>query len=87
MTNNIFFMLSFCFYLHALIIFRIMLSKPSWILFLLTIKIFKDDEKLLANVTFPSKLLYGLRNPKICDVISAKRLLFVVKKVTLSPML
>ena len=32
-----------------------MLSKPSWILFLLTIKIFKDDEKLLANVTFPDK--------------------------------
>ena len=61
-----------------------MLSKPSWILFLLTIKIFKDDEKLWANVTFPYKTLRRLytgqvqclshsRYPKICDVISAKR--------------
>ena len=32
-----------------------MLSNPSWILFLLTLKIFKDDEKLLANVTLPYK--------------------------------
>ena len=37
------------------------LSKPSWILFLLTIKIFKDDEKLWANVTFPYKTLIRLR--------------------------
>ena len=36
------------------------LSKPSWILFLLTIKIFKDDEKLWANVTFPYKTLVRL---------------------------
>ena len=37
------------------------LSKPSWILFLLTIKIFKDDENLLANVTFPYKTLILVR--------------------------
>ena len=37
-----------------------MLSKPSWILFPLTIKIFKDDEKLWANVTFPYKTLIRL---------------------------
>ena len=35
----------------------IMLSKLSWVLFLLTIKIFKDDKNLLANVTFPYKTL------------------------------
>ena len=34
-----------------------MLLKPSWILFLLTIKIFQDNKKLLANVTFPYKTL------------------------------
>ena len=33
------------------------LSKPSWILFLLTIKIFNDDQNLLANVTFPYRTL------------------------------
>ena len=36
------------------------LSKTSWILFLLTTKIFKDDETLLANVTFPCKTLIRL---------------------------
>ena len=30
-----------------------MLLKKGWILFFLTIKVFKDDD-LLANVTFPS---------------------------------
>ena len=30
-----------------------MLLKTGWILFFLTIKVFKDDD-LLANVTFPS---------------------------------
>ena len=59
-----------------------MLSKPSWILFLLTIKIFKDGKNLLANVTFPYKtfLIYWSgsmselqQGPEICDVISAKR--------------
>ena len=36
---------------HTLIIFRqYMLSKPSWIWYLLTIKTFKDDDNLLANV-------------------------------------
>ena len=41
---------------------------------------FKDDEKSLANVTFPYKLLYwsdsmseSQQGPEICDVISAKR--------------
>ena len=34
-----------------------MLSKTSWILFLLTMKTFKDDVNLLANVTFPYKTL------------------------------
>ena len=38
-----------------------MLSKPSWILFLLTIKTFKDDENLLVNVTFPYKTLILIR--------------------------
>ena len=38
-----------------------MLSKPSWILFLLTIKTFKDDENLLVNVTFPYKTLTLVR--------------------------
>ena len=38
-----------------------MLSKPSWILFLLTIKTFKDDENLLVNVTFPYKTLIPVR--------------------------
>ena len=38
-----------------------MLSKPSWILFLLTIKTFKDDENLLVNVTFPYKTLILVR--------------------------
>ena len=33
-----------------------MLSKPSWISFLLTVKIFKDNENLLANMTFPYNL-------------------------------
>ena len=31
-----------------------MLLKTGWILFFLTIKVFKDDVNLLANVTFPS---------------------------------
>ena len=31
-----------------------MLLKTGWILFLLTMKVFKDDVNLLANVTFPS---------------------------------
>ena len=30
-----------------------MLLKTGWILFLLTMKVFKDDVNLLANVTFP----------------------------------
>ena len=30
-----------------------MLLKTGWILFFLTIKVFKDDVNLLANVTFP----------------------------------
>ena len=34
-----------------------MLSKTSWILFLLTMKTFKDDVNLLVNVTFPYKTL------------------------------
>ena len=34
---------------------RYNLSKPSWILFLLTIKIFKGVGNLLANVAFPYK--------------------------------
>ena len=36
-----------------------MLSKTSQILFLLTTKIFKDNENLLTKVTFRYKLLYG----------------------------
>ena len=46
----------------------------------LTINIFKDDENLLPNVTFHTKLLdrSGLmsesqQRPEICDVISRKR--------------
>ena len=38
-----------------------MLSKPSLILSLLTMKIFKDDGNLLANVTFPHKTLKLVR--------------------------
>ena len=38
-----------------------MLLKPRWILFLITIKIFKDNEKLLVNVTFPYKTLLLIR--------------------------
>ena len=38
-----------------------MLSKPSWILFLLMIKTFKNDENLLMNVTFPYKTLILVR--------------------------
>ena len=36
---------------------RCILTKPSCILFLLTIKIFKDDGNVLANVTSPYKTL------------------------------
>ena len=32
-----------------------MLLKTGWILLLLTMKVFKDDVNLLANVTFPSQ--------------------------------
>ena len=32
-----------------------MLLKTGWILYLLTMKVFKDDVNLLANVTFPSQ--------------------------------
>ena len=57
-----------------------MLSKSSWILFLITvIKIFKDDENLLGSVTFHTKLSYwsssmseSQQGPEICDVINAK---------------
>ena len=50
-------------------------------MFLLTIKIFKDDGNLFANVTFPYKTLTdwsGLmsetqQGPEICDVVSTKR--------------
>ena len=35
-----------------------LLSKPSWILFPLTIKIFKDDENLLPKIVAHTKLLY-----------------------------
>ena len=38
-----------------------MLSKPSWILFLLMIKTFKNDENLLMNLTFPFKTLILVR--------------------------
>ena len=44
-----------------------MLSKTSWILFLLTMKTFKEDVNLLANVTFPYKTLIPMkysRDPK-----------------------
>ena len=44
-----------------------MLSKTSWILFLLMMKIFKDDINLLANVTFIYKTLIPMkcsRDPK-----------------------
>ena len=63
-----------------------MLSKSSWILFLITvIKIFKDDENLLANVTFHTKLFYwsssmseSQQGPEICDVINAKPTRFML---------
>ena len=35
-----------------------MLSKPNWNLFLLTIKILKDNVNLLANLTSHTKILY-----------------------------
>ena len=38
-----------------------MLLKTSWILFLLTTKIFKDDINLLANVTFPYKTFLQIK--------------------------
>ena len=40
---------------------RYKLLKPSWVLCLLPIKIFKDNRKLLANVTFPYKTLILIR--------------------------
>ena len=38
-----------------------MLSKPNWILFLSTIKIFKDYENVLANVTLSYSTLIVIR--------------------------
>ena len=57
-----------------------MLLKTSWILFLLTIKIFKDDINLSAIVRLSHiKLFYrsssmseSQQGLAICDVISAK---------------
>ena len=50
-----------------------MLLKTSRILFLLTIKIFKDDVNLLANVAYrSSSMSESQQGPEICDVISAK---------------
>ena len=43
-----------------------MLSKTSWILFLLTMKTFKDD---IQNC-YTDEVQQG---PEVCDVISAKR--------------
>jgi len=42
--------------------------------FLLTMKIFKDDVNLLANVTIQNSYTDEVqRGPEVCDVISAKR--------------
>ena len=43
-----------------------MISKLSQILFVLTIKIFKDDVNLQANVTFPYKRSHTNRDP-VCE--------------------
>ena len=50
------------------------------------INIFKDDENLLSNVTFRTKLFHcsGLmsesqQGPEICDVFSRKRYLIIAK--------
>ena len=50
------------------------LSKLSWILFLLTIKIFKDDGNLLANVTFPYKTLMLVRFNREFKIVLYSRL-------------
>ena len=57
-----------------------MLTKPSWILFLLTIKIFKDDVNLWRTWPSHTKLLYKFgsmsesqQEPEIGDIIGAKR--------------
>ena len=61
---------------HALIISGYLLSKPSWIFFPLTMNIFKGDENLLPNVTFPYLTLRLVRfksesqqGAEICDII------------------
>ena len=79
---------------HALIVFKICIIETKRILLLLTIKIFKDDGNLLANVTFHTKLLNwsgsmseSQQGPEICDVISAKRYLCVPSRKREKPRL